>query len=120
MVLALAEEFARSNAVELLRVTAQDISRVACDMAYVNLCLWGVPAHIIWGDTLRNTVNTSWKNVHWARVGEDQRLVMKKAFDLVGQGMGERQVECIEVGAEVKAPEQDVQQQWLFGGPDVS
>ena len=66
-----------------MRVTAQDISKVGCDMAYVNLTLWGIPAHIVWGDTLRNTVNNSWKNVHWARVGEDSRLAIKRAFDLV-------------------------------------
>ena len=124
MVLAIAEEFAEAKAVDLMRVTAQDISRVGCDMAYVNFALWGIPAHIVWGDTLRNTVNSSWKNIHWARVGEDQRLLMKRAFDLARNVTTPDQAEPEEVVAAPKSSEltepAEVHQQWLFGGPDVS
>ena len=119
MVLAIAEEFARAKSVDLMRVTAQDISRVGCDMAYVNFALWGIPAHIIWGDTLRQTINDEWKNIHWARVGEDSRLAMKKAFELVRQGSPREEVES-EPEVVISPPPEDRQQQWLFGGPDVS
>ncbi|GHC56097.1 N-6 DNA methylase [Roseibacillus persicicus] len=122
IVLALAEELAPHNAVDLMRVTAQDISKVGCDMAYVNLTLWAIPAHIIWGDTLRNTVNESWKNIHWARVGEDSRLVMKQAFDLVRKGVASspEEPEPISESTSSIPPAEEVNQQWLFGGPDVS
>lgn len=73
LILSLAEEFAKANAVDLLRVTCQDVSKIACDLAYINLTLWGVPARIIQGDSLRNTVEHEWKNLHWFRVGEPQR-----------------------------------------------
>jgi type I restriction-modification system DNA methylase subunit len=116
MVLALAEEFAKAKAVDLIRATAQDISRVACDMAYVNLTLWGIPSHIIWGDTLRNTTKASWKNIHWARVGEDNRLAMKEAFRLLGGAPSEPPPPQEEV---VLRPVEDSAQQWLFGGPDA-
>ena len=119
MVLALAEEFSRAKAVDLIRATAQDISRVACDMAYVNLTLWGIPSHIIWGDTLRNTVNASWKNLHWQRVGEDARLAIEQAFDLIRQEPRKTE-EAVEEGEVVLRPAEHVEQQWLFGGLDVS
>ena len=73
MILSLAECFAKAQAVDLLRVTCQDISKLACDMAYINLTLWGVPARVIWGDTLRGTVQKTWQNIHWYRVGENYR-----------------------------------------------
>lgn len=120
IVLAYAQELARHKAVDLMRVTAQDISKVGCDMAYVNLTLWGIPAHIVWGDTLRNTVNNSWKNIHWSRVGEDSRLAMKKAFDLIRQGPPEVNKEPTQEMDESFSPAQETEQQWLFGGPDVS
>jgi type I restriction-modification system DNA methylase subunit len=119
MVLAIAEEFARAKSVDLMRVTAQDISRVGCDMAYVNFALWGIPARIIWGDTLRETVNAEWKNIHWARVGEDRRIAIKKAFELVREEPSVAQVEA-EPDVVISSPQEDRQQQWLFGGPDVS
>ncbi|MGC6458457.1 MAG: N-6 DNA methylase [Akkermansiaceae bacterium] len=115
IVLALAEEFAKAKAVDLIRATAQDISRVACDMAYVNLTLWGIPSHIIWGDTLRNTTKASWKNIHWARVGEDNRLAMKKVFRLLSENAKKPDLSEEDV---VMRPIEDPTQQWLFGGPD--
>lgn len=72
MVLAAAELFA-PDSVDLLRVTAQDINPVATDMAYINLTLWGIPARIMLGDTIRMTVTREWCNVHWFRVGEHDR-----------------------------------------------
>lgn len=72
MVLAAAELFA-PDSVDLLRVTAQDINPVATDMAYINLTLWGIPARIILGDTIRMTATREWCNIHWFRVGEHDR-----------------------------------------------
>ena len=78
MVLALAEHFAADKAVDLLRVTGTDVSPLACDMAYINTTLWGIPATIINGNTLTLEVYQGWKNVHWVRVGEDsQQMVIR-------------------------------------------
>lgn len=82
MVLALAELFA-PDGVDLLRVTAQDINPVAADMCYINLTLWGVPARVILGDTIRMTVTREWKNLHWFRVGEEQRQTVLKIEELL-------------------------------------
>ena len=35
------------------QVTAIDVDRVLCEISYINFTLWGIPAHIIQGDTLR-------------------------------------------------------------------
>ena len=76
MILALAKQFSpvmrddEKSYVDLLRVTMQDISPTSADMAYINTTLWGIPAKIIQGDTLRMTVDHVWRNIHWARVGE--------------------------------------------------
>lgn len=63
MILALAKQFSpivregEKSYVDLLRVTMQDISPTSTDMAYVNTTLWGIPAKIVLGDTLRGTVD---------------------------------------------------------------
>ena len=48
-----------------LRVTAIDINRTACDMAFVNTTLWGIPTRIIHGDSLANTYWAAWSNIHY-------------------------------------------------------
>ena len=73
LILSLAEKFAPDRAVDLLRVTCMDISRIACDMAYINTTLWGIPAKVVLGDTLRGTVEYEWRNIHWYRVGQHLR-----------------------------------------------
>lgn len=84
MVLAIAKLFSPINLkgekshVDLLRFTCQDINPVAMDMTYINTSLWGIPARMIWGDTLRATTTKSWKNIHWQRVGEDARIEAKQ------------------------------------------
>ena len=85
-ILALAKQYApkeegEPSYVDLLRVTCQDLSPTACDMAYVNLTLWGVPAKIYRGNTLENKYDMVWKNMHWIRVGEDRRLRDLAMFD---------------------------------------
>lgn len=82
MVLAVAELFA-PDAVDFLRVTCEDINPVATDMCFVNMTLWGIPAQVILGDTLRNTETERWKNPHWHRVGEDQRQAFLKIRKLI-------------------------------------
>lgn len=47
-----------------LRVTAIDISRTACDMAFVNTTLWGIPTRVIHGNTLSREYWAAWSNIH--------------------------------------------------------
>jgi type I restriction-modification system DNA methylase subunit len=48
-----------------LRVTAIDINRTACDMAFINTTLWGVPTRIIHGNSLSNEFWAAWSNIHY-------------------------------------------------------
>jgi hypothetical protein len=48
-----------------LRVTAIDISRTACDMAFINTTLWGIPTRIIHGNTLSQEYWAAWSNIHY-------------------------------------------------------
>ncbi len=48
-----------------LRVTAVDISRTACDMAFINTTLWGIPTRIIHGNTLSLECWAAWSNIHY-------------------------------------------------------
>lgn len=48
-----------------LRFTAIDINRVACDMAFVNTTLWGIPTRVIHGDSLSLECWAAWSNIHW-------------------------------------------------------
>lgn len=48
-----------------LRVTAIDINRTACDMAFVNTTLWGVPTRVIHGNALSLECWAAWSNIHW-------------------------------------------------------
>ena len=77
-------ECARSLApdhVDLLRVTLQDINPVSCDMSYINTTLWGIPAEIILGDSLKAEQINRWANLHWVRVGEEGR---RRSLTLLG------------------------------------
>lgn len=66
MVLAFAEHLTNHGVSPLhMRWTVQDLSQTSCYASYINLTLWGVPATVICGDTLRMTVNWAWQNVHW-------------------------------------------------------
>jgi type I restriction-modification system DNA methylase subunit len=48
-----------------LRVTAIDISLTACDMAFINTTLWGVPTRIIHGNSLSVECWAAWSNIHY-------------------------------------------------------
>lgn len=95
IVLALAELFA-PDAVDLLRFTCQDINPVGVDMCYINTSLWGIPATIIRGDTLRMTCDKGWKNIHWMRVGEDQRQAFKRMIDFIREPLPETNNDKVE------------------------
>jgi type I restriction-modification system DNA methylase subunit len=47
-----------------LRVMAIDISRTACDMAFINTTLWGVPTRVIHGNSLSLEFWAGWSNIH--------------------------------------------------------
>jgi len=59
--------------VDLIRATLVDVNPIAADMSYINTTLWGIPAQVIWGNSLTLNTSAGWNNIHWARVGEDQR-----------------------------------------------
>ncbi len=67
--------------VDLMRVTLQDIAPTSCDMAYINTTLWGIPAEILLGDALAPETRHRWTNIHWHRVGEEER---RKSLKLLG------------------------------------
>src|ERR1019366_1491453 len=48
-----------------LRVTAIDINRTACAMAFINTTLWGVPTRVIHGNTLSSEYWAAWSNIHF-------------------------------------------------------
>lgn len=48
-----------------LRVTAIDINRTACDMAFINTSLWGIPTRIIHGNSLSQEYWGAWSNIHF-------------------------------------------------------
>ncbi|HTB79584.1 MAG TPA: N-6 DNA methylase [Opitutaceae bacterium] len=64
MILAFAEALS-PNARRRLRVTAIDISRTACHMAFINTTLWGIPARIHHANALSNEFWASWSNIHY-------------------------------------------------------
>lgn len=76
MILALAKTLS-PDAIDLMRVTCQDISPLACDMCFINTTLWGIPAKIIWGNTLTLEQRKVWTNIHWLRVGENVRELFR-------------------------------------------
>jgi type I restriction-modification system DNA methylase subunit len=39
---------------------AVDVSEVAARMAYIQLAMLGIPAHVVWGDTIRMTQREAW------------------------------------------------------------
>ena len=84
MILALAEALP-AHARRRLRVTAIDINRTACHMAFINTTLWGIPARIHHANALSNEFWASWSNLHfiapWLQPG--QRLAPP---DLPSQG----------------------------------
>jgi type I restriction-modification system DNA methylase subunit len=48
-----------------LRVTAIDINRTACHMAFINTTLWGIPTRVIHGNALSMECWAAWSNIHY-------------------------------------------------------
>ncbi|MCE9520267.1 MAG: N-6 DNA methylase [Verrucomicrobia bacterium] len=48
-----------------LRVTAIDVNRTACHMAFVNTTLWGIPTRVIHGNALSMECWAAWSNLHY-------------------------------------------------------
>lgn len=48
-----------------LRVTAIDINRTACHMAFINTTLWGIPTRIIHGNSLSLECWAAWSNIYY-------------------------------------------------------
>jgi type I restriction-modification system DNA methylase subunit len=48
-----------------LLVTAIDINRAACDMAFINTTLWGIPTRVIHGNSLSMECWAAWSNIHY-------------------------------------------------------
>ena len=65
MILAVGRKFSRTNQVHRLRVTAIDINPTACDMAYINTTLWGIPCRVLHGNVLSMEFWHGWNNLHW-------------------------------------------------------
>lgn len=89
MILKAAEQFSpvqlggEKSYVDLMRVTAIDINPVACDMTYINVSLWGIPARVIQGNYVTKTITIGYKNIHWMRVGEDQRIMAERMIEIM-------------------------------------
>lgn len=50
-----------------IRATCVDTNRLACDMCYVNLTLWGIPATIVHGNSLSLETWGGWRNLWWGQ-----------------------------------------------------
>lgn len=48
----------------LLAAEAWDASRLACDLAYLNLTTWSVPALVVHGNFLTGRVEAAWRTPH--------------------------------------------------------
>lgn len=67
MVLAAAEALVDEYKLSPLcvRATCIDIDRTACDICFVNLTLWGIPATVVHGNALTNETWAVWRNPFW-------------------------------------------------------
>lgn len=65
MILSLGQVLA-TDARRRLRVTAIDINRTACDMAFINTTLWGIPTRVIHGNTLSMEYWAAWSNLFYS------------------------------------------------------
>lgn len=43
----------------------QDLSARSCHAAFINATVWGIPAHVVCGNTLTLDVRWQWTNLHW-------------------------------------------------------
>lgn len=67
MILAVGKNLADSgygHLIRRLRVTAVDINKTSCDMCFINTSLWGIPCHVVHGNTLSLETWGEWRNIH--------------------------------------------------------
>lgn len=64
MILSLGEAVSHADR-RRLRVTAVDVNRTACDMAFINTTLWGIPTRVIHGNSLSLECWAAWSNIHY-------------------------------------------------------
>lgn len=48
-----------------MQVTCIDVSRLACDMCFINLTLWGIPATVVHGNALSLETWGQWQTIFW-------------------------------------------------------
>lgn len=65
MFLAVARAMVEAD-LELSRLYAEawDVDRLACDLAYINLTTWSVPALVVCGDALTGRAEAAWRTPH--------------------------------------------------------
>lgn len=90
-ILSLADAMAAKGISPLcMRATCIDINRLSCDMCFVNLTLWGIPAEVIHGNTLSLETWGGWRNFLWWQAhGRTPRLGIVSALDAVVQTLSE-------------------------------
>lgn len=114
MILAVAKQFSpivqkgEASYVDLLRVTAIDINPIACDMTYINTTLWGIPAVVFQGNALGVEMERGWKNIHWMRVREDERLQTERMVGQMREVMALTENPAKSDSAEAEQPESRV------------
>lgn len=73
-----------------MRATCVDVSRLACDMCYVNLTLWGIPATVIHGNTLSLETWAGWRNMWWnaarGSAATKTEATLLALLDMIGGG----------------------------------
>jgi hypothetical protein len=65
---------------------ATDISEVAARMAYIQLTIRNIPAHVVWGDTLRMTVTRQWPTMaYWPIAHKVEQWRRGEAMDIIAE-----------------------------------
>lgn len=87
-----------------LRVTAIDINRTACDMAFINTTLWGIPTRVIHGNTLSMEWWAAWSNIHYLMPWLPLGLRMQSS-EATQQGQPPKAVEVERLNAALRQSE---------------
>lgn len=88
MVLAAAEQLYYQGYSPLnMRATCVDVSKLACDMCYVNLSLWGIPATVVHGNSLSLETWGGWRTIMWPLArGTGKNAIEAALFHLLESG----------------------------------
>lgn len=70
-----------------IRATCIDVSRVACEMCYLNLTLWGIAAEVIHGNSLSNETWARWRNFFYYTPPNASRLASEEAVIIKENGL---------------------------------